>query len=538
MPTSNEPSPSTRGSADPSRPRRPRHARAILATAAALGLSAGAAVIGANQADATPPNAHLAAAHPAGASAHNAIVQFQEWLYPSTAGSNACTAAAEYSDGRVQNGSLKAEYWDIDENGDATEDLASNPDDACNGYSAANAASVKAHSAQQYMTVSLSDLASEEHLTGSTAKSAAAIATLVNFTEKIGFTGIDIDFENYWGWVGPDQANYYRFLTNLATALHADGLQLQVEGPPDDGTGFNYGTVLADGADQVVMMDYDDEYQKPAGSTCLAFSPFTWSKQLIIGALAQIPAGEHDRFVVGLPSEAYTAPDPCDTDKVVGNLSYADMQGEPGFSTSSATIAARRDPGSGEIRWNSGGTTYDYNDSTALDTKLALVESLGVTHISVWVLGGANAWFSAAGAQGTSSSVDAAASGNTLTGRAAAVTCSACSGGARVGYLGTNSAGTHSALTFNGVRAATAGTYEVLFEYCDGSSTARNAAISVNGGSPVTVSFPPTGGFGTPGTIEVPLNLASGTNSVTVGNPTSAAPDFSEVIVPSAPAAD
>jgi hypothetical protein len=321
------------------------------------------------------------------------IVQVQEWLYPGRAGSVTCSAPAEYADGRVQNGVLKAEYIDIDSSGNPYTLSASNAAYACNGYSAANAADVKAHSAQQYVTVSLADLPSEEALTGSPAKRAAAISTITDFVKSIGFTGADVDFENYWSWVGNDQANYYSFLTELATGLHANGLKLQVEGPPDTTTGFNYGTVLADGVDQVVMMAYDDEYQSPVGSTCLAFSPYAWMQDLLTSALAQIPAARQYQFVAGLPSEAYTATAKCQT--IVGNQTVSDMATAPGYSTDPAVIASRRDPGSGEIRWSSGGAFYDYVDQTALDSKLQLARKLGITNISVWALGGGNAWFSA-----------------------------------------------------------------------------------------------------------------------------------------------
>jgi hypothetical protein len=332
------------------------------------------------------------AASPRAAAAAAPVVNYQEWVYPGTVGNVTCSAAAEYSDGRVQNGALKAEYYDINDNGDPVQLPASAPGSACNGYSAANAASIKANSAQQYVTLSLATLTAEEHLTGSTAKTAAAVSTVVNFTKSIGFTGVDVDFENYWSWVGNDQANYYTFLTKLATGLHAAGLKLQVEGPPDYTTGFNYGTVLADGVDQVVMMAYDDEYQSPSGSTCLAFSPYAWMKDLITGALAQIPAAQRYRFVAGLPAEAYAAKSKCQD--ITGNLAFSDMQKAPGYSSDPAVIASRRDPASGEIRWSSGGVFYDYVDQTALDSKLALVQSLGVNNISVWTLGGGNAWFS------------------------------------------------------------------------------------------------------------------------------------------------
>ncbi|MER8047552.1 glycosyl hydrolase family 18 protein [Streptomyces sp. NPDC094032] len=319
-------------------------------------------------------------------------VFYQEWLYPGPAGSTTCSAKAEYHDGRVKQGALKPEYYGINAKGDAFRMDASRRDYACNGYSTANANDVKAWSAQQYVTVSLADLASERRLTSSRTKRAAAVDTLSTFAKNIGFTGVDVDFENYWDWSATDHANFMTFVRELAAGLHAKGLRLQVEGPPDIDTAFHYGDVLAAGADEVVMMAYDLQYQSPVGDTCIAFAPYQWATDLIEGALAEIPQDQRHRFVAGLPSEAYTATGRCQN--IVGNLTYADMRKAPGFSTDPKVIESRRDPESGEIRWRVGDTFYDYVDQQALDSKLALVRGLGVNNVSVWVLGGGNHWFS------------------------------------------------------------------------------------------------------------------------------------------------
>ncbi|MFJ1755000.1 glycoside hydrolase family 9 protein [Kitasatospora sp. NPDC088134] len=129
---------------------------------------------------------------------------------------------------------------------------------------------------------------------------------------------------------------------------------------------------------------------------------------------------------------------------------------------------------------------------------------------------------------------EAEAAGNTRTGRAAPVACPDCSGGTRIGYLGTVSAGTGS-LTFQGITTATAGTYQVRITYTNGSAGARSAQLSVNGGPVTTVSFPPTGAFTTPGTVTVPLALAAGGNTLAVANPSGAAPDLDRLVVPGTP---
>ncbi|MDH6704495.1 hypothetical protein P3T27_001198 [Kitasatospora sp. MAA19] len=329
---------------------------------------------------------------PSDAAAPASALKVQQWVYPGPVGSAVCSAPSEYADGRLAKGVLKPEYYTIDATGGAALLSASDPDYACNGYSAENVADVKAHSAQQYMTVSLANLESERKLTGDPARTAAAVKTLAEFAQRIGFTGVDVDFENYWAWSDQDASNYNAFLRALAEGLHARGLKLQVEGPPDTTTRFNYGQVLALGADQVVMMAYDQEYQSPAGATCLPYASFDWMRDLLSGALAQIPADQRSRFVAGLPSEAYTASDQCRS--IAGNQTVADMKKAPGYSEDPAVVAKRRDAASGEIRWSSGGRFYDYVDQVALDAKLKVATDLGISDVSVWALGGGNAWFS------------------------------------------------------------------------------------------------------------------------------------------------
>src|SRR5205823_2933553 len=120
--------------------------------------------------------------------------------------------------------------------------------------------------------------------------------------------------------------------------------------------------------------------------------------------------------------------------------------------------------------------------------------------------------------------------GNTLAGGAVVASCATCSGGAKVGFVG--SGGT---LTVNGVAAPSTGSYRVTIAYLDGSATGRQAQISVNGGAPQTVSFTPTGSFSTVGTMTLPLQLTTGSNTIEFANPSAFAPDFDRIIVATAP---
>jgi hypothetical protein len=83
--------------------------------------------------------------------------------------------------------------------------------------------------------------------------------------------------------------------------------------------------------------------------------------------------------------------------------------------------------------------------------------------------------------------------------------------------------------------ASSAGTYDVTVIYCDGSSTGRQATVSVDGGAAQTVSFTPTGSFTTVGAMTLPLSLAAGVNTIELANPAAYSPDINEIIVAGSP---
>ena len=64
------------------------------------------------------------------------------------------------------------------------------------------------------------------------------------------------------------------------------------------------------------------------------------------------------------------------------------------------------------------------------------------------------------------------------------------------------------------VPVTTAGTYTLKFRYSNGSGADRPMAISVNGGTPVTVSFPATTDWNTWATATVSVSLPAGTDTV------------------------
>jgi spore germination protein YaaH len=131
---------------------------------------------------------------------------------------------------------------------------------------------------------------------------------------------------------------------------------------------------------------------------------------------------------------------------------------------------------------------------------------------------------------GGSTVYEAEASSSVLAGGAQVVSCSACSGGARVGYLG----GTGT-LTMKNITVASAGAYTITIAYTNGDATNLKVMLSVNGGANTTFTGAPTANWDTPATGTITVNLAAGANSILFSNTGTSGdiPDIDKITVPS-----
>ena len=125
---------------------------------------------------------------------------------------------------------------------------------------------------------------------------------------------------------------------------------------------------------------------------------------------------------------------------------------------------------------------------------------------------------------------EAEASSSILAGGARVSSCSSCSGGADVGYIGNG-----GTLTMTGISVPADGNYTVQIGYANGDSAPRSAQISFNGAAPVTVSFPPSGGWGTISRLSVSGAFKAGAaNTLIFSNPSGWAPDIDGISAPTA----
>jgi hypothetical protein len=126
-------------------------------------------------------------------------------------------------------------------------------------------------------------------------------------------------------------------------------------------------------------------------------------------------------------------------------------------------------------------------------------------------------------------SYEAEASTNTLSGGAIVMNCSNCSGGKDVGYLGNNS----GRLKINNVSASHSGDYLLTIYYANGDSAGRTAAVSVNGGIAAIYHFASTSGGGLTATLPVTVHLDAGNNTILISTGSGWAPDIDKITIAS-----
>jgi len=130
----------------------------------------------------------------------------------------------------------------------------------------------------------------------------------------------------------------------------------------------------------------------------------------------------------------------------------------------------------------------------------------------------------AASAGAGTTTYEAEAAVNTLSGGAHIVGCKLCSGDSRVtgiGLLG--------ALTFTNVVAERAGSTKLALTYY--SPQTRTAQISVNSSVAIAIEFPATRATSRPGTMRIVATLKEGDNTVAFSNPVGVAPDLDKLVI-------
>lgn len=115
----------------------------------------------------------------------------------------------------------------------------------------------------------------------------------------------------------------------------------------------------------------------------------------------------------------------------------------------------------------------------------------------------------------------------TLSGGAKVQSCSSCSGGKNIGYIGGTENGS---VQFPNVSSEVAGKTTIRIKHLNGDKSQRTASVNVNG-KVQKVAFLPHGG-GDPGSSVVHVELKQGANEVEIAGLEGYGPDVDRIMVP------
>lgn len=297
----------------------------------------------------------------------NSDVAADAWIYPDAPGAMATLK-------RTSNiHAVKAEFLKISDEGEVEQIKQS--EDMPNGYSQSVVDAIKAHSDEQFITVSGMPEGTKKAMKNSD----ETISKMVSLANEIDF-GIELDWEGYGEWDDEYYNSYKQFVTQLADKLHQKGLKLAIDGPPITGEStqgwykWRY-EELAPLVDDIIMMVYDNQFDEGVGAP---IAPREWTKQ----CLAWLKDKTGGKGIAGVAAYGYSGSE--------GSYRMAVNTSDEIKRRANGAEFKRNDDG--ELVARRGNTFYTYSDKETLQLRLKQVEESGLTRLSVWSLGG-NPWF-------------------------------------------------------------------------------------------------------------------------------------------------
>jgi spore germination protein len=206
------------------------------------------------------------------------------------------------------------------------------------------------------------------------------INNIVNKTVTMGYTGIDLDYENV---LTTDKVAFTSFVQQLATALHNKGkvLIVTVQAKTSsnvswNGPGGEDYAAIGQAADKVRIMAYDYHWNT---SSAGSIAPASWVDQVAAYAVTVIPA---NKIVLGVPNYGY------------------DWVGTQGKGvTYEQAISTATSNGASIIQDAQNGPHYSYTlngvshevwfeDANSIATLLEITNKYNLNGIAIWRLGG------------------------------------------------------------------------------------------------------------------------------------------------------
>ncbi len=205
------------------------------------------------------------------------------------------------------------------------------------------------------------------------------VQNIVQLATSHGYAGIDIDYEHMW--TGADRPGFTAFIQELASAMHAAGLEASMALPAlyqDDGNSAYDYVPLSAALDVLHVMAYDFH---TIGTHAGPVSPLGWVDTVAAFAAT---TGHTERFILGMPNYGVTP-------TWYGTLSDCAATCGPGYATTTdhmatcpfGNFAAGRAP-------NCTSPTGDlfFDDLGSLEQKVQVARAHGLRGVTYWTIGG------------------------------------------------------------------------------------------------------------------------------------------------------
>ena len=202
------------------------------------------------------------------------------------------------------------------------------------------------------------------------------IANIVNKVTTLGYSGMEIDYENL---LSSDRTAFTSFVQNLASALHAKSKTLTIVVPAKTSAtqypAFDY-VALGQAADILKIMAYDYSW---SGSTAGSIAPYAWVDKVLAYAVTAI---NPSKLMLGVPDYGYDwvgtqgkgvlYTQAIATAKTYGAVITQDAQNGPHYSYSLNGLTH----------------TVWFEDAASVSTLFDLANKYNVNGVAIWRLGG------------------------------------------------------------------------------------------------------------------------------------------------------
>jgi spore germination protein YaaH len=228
------------------------------------------------------------------------------------------------------------------------------------------------------LVAGVDDATPTEAMLDSASLRARHVATLVALATTMGYAGLDIDYEH----LPPAYRDRFTvFMTDLATAMHAEGLEASVAvyAEAADASAYDY-VALAKVLDHVHIMGYDYHW---SGTHAGPLAPLGWIQSVASYAAA---TGHPAKFILAIPNYAYQPSSYCSLGDCPSACTGAVTATTTEMTGCSLNVYDHYIAGRAPSCMTAAGLQY-FDDVASLEEKVAVARSAGLGGVGYWTLG-------------------------------------------------------------------------------------------------------------------------------------------------------